>query len=68
MSAHLEQVGLTLESGHDGSAGGGGARLAKGLVWLACEPVGRYQQAAPDAWVLGYTNGMAGNLHAAASE
>jgi hypothetical protein len=64
VSAHLEHVDLTLESGTRVPLRVVSARLAKGwvLVGLACEPVGRYQQAASDSWVLGYTNGMVGYL------
>lgn len=64
VSAHLEYVDLALESGTRVPLRVVGARLAKewALVGLACEPVGRYQQAAPDTWVLGYTNGMTGYL------
>jgi hypothetical protein len=64
VSAHLEYVDLALESGTRVPLRVVGARLAREwvLVGLACEPVGRYQQAAPDTWVLGYTNGMAGYL------
>lgn len=64
VSARLEQVDLTLESGTGVPLRVVSARLAKGwvVVGLACEPVGRYQQAAPESWVLGYTNGMVGYL------
>ena len=64
ISAHLEHVELTLESGTRVPLRVVSAQLAEGwvVVGLACEPVGRYQQAAPDTWVLGYTNGMVGYL------
>ena len=61
-------VDVHLEDGSALSLTVVGAHLAEGwrLVGLACEPVMRYQRAAPEAWVCGYTNGMLGYLPTAA--
>ncbi len=55
-------VDVRLEDGTALSLTAVGAHLAEGwrVVGLACEPVLRYQRAAPEAWVCGYTNGMLG--------
>lgn len=58
------KIGLTLESGTRVPLSMVSLTAAQNwhIIGLACEPVGRYQAAAPEAWVLGYTNGMVGYL------
>ncbi len=59
-------VPLTLESGTEVPLHAVGVHAGWSLVGLGCEPVGRFQEAAPQAWVLGYTNGMIGYVTTAA--
>lgn len=64
LRAVSSRIPLTLESGTEVPLTMSRARLAADweIIGLGCEPVGRYQQAAPQAWVTGYTNGMIGYL------
>ena len=64
LEAALSQVPVTLASGTDKPLRIIRLRLAEQWLWIgmACEPVGRYQQVAPAAWISGYTNGMIGYL------